>query len=189
MLSTEPQTLTQILDRVRNGEQQAVDELLAVAYGDLKRLAAKRMRAERADHTLQPTALVNEAYLRLFGAAPVSWQNRAHFFAIMARQMRFILVDHARRKAHNGHCTISLEAEEEGETISLPVKAQQDLLEIDEALQRLEAIDARAARGVELRFFVGLTLQEIAEVQKIDVATVKRDWTFAKTWLYRQLNL
>lgn len=171
------------------GDQQAVDELIAAAYDDLKRIAAKRMRSERADHTLQPTALVNEAYLRLFGSEPISWQNRAHFFAIIAKQMRFILVDHARKKAHNGHFTVSLETGEDGEMMQIPVNSHQDLLEVDEALQRLEAIDARAARGVELRFFVGMTLQEIAEVQKIDVATVKRDWTFAKTWLFRQLNL
>jgi RNA polymerase sigma-70 factor, ECF subfamily len=183
------QNLTQMLERVRHGDQQAVDELLEAAYEDLKRIAAKRMRTERVDHTLQPTALVNEAYLRLFGAAPISWQNRAHFFAIVAKQMRFILVDHARKKAHNGHFTLSLEANEEGEALQIPVNSTQDLLEVDEALHRLETIDVRAARGVELRFFVGLTLQEIAEVQKIDVATVKRDWTFAKAWLFRQLNL
>ena len=189
MLEVTPSHLTTLLNLASGGDQEAMDCLTSTVYPELKRIAASRMRRERSDHTLQPTALVNEAYARLLGASPVAWQNRAHFFALMARQMRFILIDHARKKGLDGHVTISLEADEEGQQLQLPVNSNQDLLEIDEALQKLEAIDPRAARGVELRFFVGLTQQEIAEVQKIDVATVKRDWTFAKAWLFGQLNL
>ena len=181
--------LTQILSRVSEGDKEAMEQLFSAAYEPLKRIAAKRMGRERSDHTLQPTALVNEAYLRLFGSAQIPWQNRAHFFAIVAKHMRFILVDHARKKGLDGHITISLEGGEEGDALQIPVTSNQELIEIDEALQKLEAIDERAARGVELRFFVGLTLEEIAEVQKINVATVKRDWTFAKAWLFSHLKI
>lgn len=180
-------TLTQLLEQARDGNRDAVEAVIKAVYPDLKKIAAKRLRQERADHTLQPTALVNEVYLRLFGAAPISWQNRAHFFAIAAKQMRFILVDHARRKHGDGHISIAINELENA--LELARQMDTDLLALDEALSRLEAIDERAAHGLELRFFVGLTQQEIAEIQRIDVATVKRDWVFAKSWLYHQLQL
>lgn len=181
--------LTQLLEQARTGDRDAVDALIKAVYPDLRKIAAKRLRRERADHTLQPMALVNEVYLRLFGAAQISWQNRAHFFAIAAKQMRFILVDHARRKRGDGHLSISIEGNALENAPELARQVNTDLLALDEALSRLEAIDERAAHGLEMRFFVGLTQQEIAEIQQIDVATVRRDWVFAKSWLYSQLHL
>jgi RNA polymerase sigma-70 factor, ECF subfamily len=183
------QNLTQILSRASQGDQDALGEVFSAAYDNLKRVAAKRMSLERADHTWQPTELVNEVYLRLFGATPISWQNRAHFFAIAAKQMRFILVDHARKKGSDGHISISLDGGKEEGGMQIPVNSKQELIEINEALNKLEQVDLRAAHGVELRYFAGLTQEEIAEVQKIDLSTVKRDWTFAKAWLYSNLKL
>ncbi|MBI1764141.1 MAG: sigma-70 family RNA polymerase sigma factor [Acidobacteria bacterium] len=185
---TDSETLTLLLQRASSGEQAAVDQLLSIVYPELRRMASKRLRLERSDHTLQPTALVNEVYLRLFGALPINWQNRAHFFALAAKHMRFILVEHARNRRGGAQFTISLEGGEDGEPLQIPVSSKQDLLELDEVLGQLEAIDPRAAHGVELRYFVGLTQQEIAEIQKIDVATVKRDWVFAKAWLHSRLK-
>ncbi|HKX32276.1 MAG TPA: ECF-type sigma factor [Blastocatellia bacterium] len=180
--------LTLILNRVAGGDKAAVTDLITAVYPVLHQLAAKRLSLERAGHILQPTALVNEVYLKLFGSAPIAWQNRAHFFAVAARQMRFILVDYARKRGGSECITITLEGEDGAEILEVAVDSNQDLIELDEALQQLEEIDPRAARGVEMRFFVGLTQQEIAEVESIDVATVKRDWVFAKSWLYSQLN-
>jgi len=177
-----------MLNRVTDGDKTAVGELINAVYPVLHRLAAKRLSQERAGHILQPTALVNEVYLKLFGSAPIAWQNRAHFFAVVARQMRFILVDYARKKGGNEYITITHEGEDGVEVLEAATDSNQNLIELDEALHRLEEIEPRAARGVEMRFFVGLTQQEIAEVEKIDLATVKRDWVFAKSWLYSQLN-
>jgi RNA polymerase sigma-70 factor, ECF subfamily len=179
--------LSLLLRRASDGDADAVNELIAVAYAELRRIAANRLRAERAGHTLQPTALVNEAFLRLFGPNPVAFENRAHFFAVAARQMRFILVDYARHRQKGGGVAVSLDGLEGIEGVA-SVRTDEDLVALDEALGRLEAIDPRAARGVELRFFGGLTLEEIAAVQKINVATVKRDWVFAKSWLFSHLN-
>ena len=158
----------------------------------MHRIAAKRLRAENVGHTLQPTALVNELYLRLFVGAQISWQNRAHFFAIVAKHMRFILVEHARKKQRGDtHFTVSLDSggsdDGDSEAFQIPINSHEDLVALDEVLQQFEAVNARAARGVELRFFVGLTQSEIAEIQAVDVATIKRDWTFAKAWLYSRL--
>jgi RNA polymerase sigma-70 factor, ECF subfamily len=178
--------LSLLLRRVSDGDAEAVNELIPVAYAELRRIAANRLRAERAGHTLQPTALVNEAFLRLFGQQAVAWQNRAHFFAVAARQMRFILVDYARHRQKGGGMAVSLDGLE-GIAGVASVQTDEDLVALDEALGKLEAIDPQAARGVELRFFGGLTLEEVAAVQKINVATVKRDWVFAKSWLYSQL--
>jgi RNA polymerase sigma factor (TIGR02999 family) len=187
--STADPKLTVLLNRASQGDADAADSLLAEVYPELRRIAGQRMRFEQPGHALQPTALVNEAWLRLFGATPVAWQNRAHFFAVAARQMRFILVEYARKKPPLSPASISLIVAAGADEAGLIVQTDEDLLALDEALQRLEAIDKRAAQGVELRFFGGLTQQEVAEVQQIDVATVKRDWVFAKSWLYSQLNL
>lgn len=189
MKSASNQDLTVLLKKVSNGDKQAVEELLAVAYPELRKIAANRLRLERADHTLQPTALINELYLHLFGGEPIPWQNRAHFFATVARQMRFILIDHARKKRIRGQqFTISLEGGEADQALQIAVSGEQDVVELDAVLQKLEEIDTRAAQCVELRVFVGLTMQEIAEVQGVNLSTVKRDWDFAKSWLYSRLN-
>jgi RNA polymerase sigma factor (TIGR02999 family) len=180
--------LTLLLQQVGGGDKEAVEKLISIVYPELRRIAANRLRAERAGHTLQPTALVNEVYLRLFGSAPIAWQNRAHFFAVVAKQMRFILVDHARRRNKDGAFALTLEGHEGADLWRLAVQTDEEMIALDEALQQFEAIDARAAQGVELRFFGGLTLQEAAEVQQVDVATVKRDWIFARSWLYKQLS-
>jgi RNA polymerase sigma factor (TIGR02999 family) len=189
MANSNNQQMTALLQRVNAGDEVALAELLAMAYPELRRLAANRLRLEQPGHTLQPTALVNEVYLRLFGSEQLTWQNRAHFFALVAKHMRFILIEHARHKRGRGAVlTVSLDASETGGPIEVAVAAGHDLIELDDVLQKLEKVDARAARGVELRFFVGLTQQEIAEIQQIDVATVKRDWVFARSWLYSRLK-
>jgi RNA polymerase sigma factor (TIGR02999 family) len=180
--------LTLLLQQVGGGDKEAMEKLISIAYPELRRIAANRLRAERAGHTLQPTALVNEVYLRLFGSEPIAWQNRAHFFAVVAKQMRFILVDHARRKNKDGAFALTLEGHEGADLWRLAVQTDEEMIALDEALRQFEEIDARAAQGVELRFFGGLTLQEAAEVLRVDVATVKRDWIFARSWLYKQLG-
>jgi RNA polymerase sigma factor (TIGR02999 family) len=184
----ESHQLTLLLHQVGSGDKEAVEKLISIVYPELRRIAANRLRAERAGHTLQPTALVNEVYLRLFGSEPIAWQNRAHFFAVVAKQMRFILVDHARRKNKDGAFAVTLEGHEGADPWRLAMQTDEELIALDEALRKLESVDARAAHGVELRFFGGLTLQEAAEVQDVDVATVKRDWVFARSWLHRQLG-
>ncbi|MGH9837259.1 MAG: ECF-type sigma factor [Blastocatellia bacterium] len=189
-LSQDNTSLTLLLHRASRGDREAVNDLITAIYPELRRIAASRLRGEQPNHTLQPTELVNEVYLRLFGNANIEWQNRAHFFAIAAKHMRFILVEHARGKGHGGkpHFTVTLDGESGPDALGLAVQTDEDFIALDEAMRKFETIDARAALGVELRFFGGLTQNEIAEVQKIDVATVKRDWTFAKSWLYSRLR-
>ena len=187
-ISTNSQEITLILERVSRGEAGATDELIAVAYLELHRIAAQRLRRERPDHTLQPTALVNEVFLRLLGdKTKVSWQNRAHFFAAMSQKMRHLLVDHARHKNRGEHISVTIDDVEGPEALGIVVQTDENLVALDEALTRLQEIDARAAHTVELRFFGGLTIQETAEVLNIDPATVKRDWVFAKSSLYDQV--
>jgi RNA polymerase sigma-70 factor (ECF subfamily) len=176
-----------VLERVRQGERQALDELVTLLYPELRRRAARYLRQERRAHTLQPTALVNEAYLRLFGAAGLEWNDRAHFLAAMAQQMRRILVDYARarnaQKGPGGQVRVDLE-----DLANIHDYHPIDLLAIDEALTQLAAIDERASRVVELRFFGGLLELEAGEVLGISVATVKRDWLFARAWLLDRLE-
>jgi len=184
-----PETLnlTQALADWRNGDQEAGNRLFAAAYQELRRLAAWQLQRERPGHTLQATALVNELYLKLFGGAPVDWQDRAHFFAVAAQQIRRLLVDYARaglaEKRGGGRAKLSLT-----EVQGLAAPNEQSLLDLDAALSRLETLDSRAARIVELRYFGGATEQEAAEAVGISVATVKRDWDFARTWLISQLK-
>ncbi len=178
--------VTYLLEEMRQGREGASDQLAAVVYRELHDLAVHFMRAERSDHTLQPTALVHEAYLRLLGQQPGSWQNRSHFFGIAAQAMRRILVDHARRK-HAGK-------RDGGDRITLDdalVEAPQrslDLMALDDALTRLGELDPRQARVVELRFFAGLDVEQTAEALGISPATVKRDWTFARAFLQREMD-
>lgn len=184
---TSPASITQLLIKWRHGDQAALDELLPQVYGELRRLANYYLRRERPDHTLQPTALVHEAYLRLVDATGIDWQNRAHFFGIAAVRMRHILVEHARSrqaaKRGGGEYRLSL-----GEADQLAEKRDVNLLALDDALQRLEGLDAQKARVVELRYFGGLTIEETAEVLQVSPATVKRDWSMARAWLRSELS-
>lgn len=179
--------ITTLLTQWRDGRDDAGDKLIASLYGELRRLAEHYMSSERAGHTLQATALVNELYLRLFGGQPIRFQDRAHFFAIAAQQMRRVLVDHARshhaEKRGGSRPVISLD--EAGE----PAAADnQNILAIHQALEELEKLDSRSAKAVELRFFGGLTESEAAEVLGISVATLKRDWSFGRAWLLSRLD-
>lgn len=162
-------------------------KLMPLVYRELRRLAAHYMRQERGGHTLQPTALVHEVYLRLVGQADRNWQNRAQFFAVAAQSMRGILVDHARanlaQKRGGRASRVPL-----NDAIHVPPEDPRHLLALDQALQRLEKIDARAARVVELRWFVGLGVKEAAQVMGISEKTLQRDWNFAKAWLQAEIE-
>ena len=181
--SQEPSDVTMLLNAWSDGKQDALDELMPVVYQELRKLARSYLRAERPEHTLQPTALVNEAYLRLVDQKNVRWENRRHFFGIAAQLMRRILVDHARKrqseKRGGGETLLPFE-----EAKGVPVKAR-DLVALDDALKDFASIDPRSAKIVELRQFGGLSIDETADVLEISPATVKRDWTVAKAWLRR----
>jgi len=183
---SEPAGVTQLLVEVGRGDQSALDELFPLVYRELRRLADSYLRNERPDHTLQATALVHEAYLRLVDQTSISWQNRAHFFSVAAQVMRHILVDHARShqraKRGSGARKLSLD-----EAISFFKEKDINLVALDEALTELAKLDPQQSRIVELRFFGGLTIEEIAEVLKISPATVSREWALAKIWLHREL--
>jgi RNA polymerase sigma factor (TIGR02999 family) len=180
-------SITQMLLEWRGGDQDAGNRLFAAAYQELRRLANWHLRQERQDHTMQATALVNELYLKLFGGAPLDWEDRAHFFAVAAQQIRRLLIDYARarhaEKRGGRRVRLSLT-----EVNGLAAPAEEDLFELDQALRRLEALDPRAASIVELRYFGGLTEREVAAVAGVSVATLKRDWDFARAWLIRQLR-
>jgi len=180
--------ITQLLQDWRSGDRKALDTLLPRVYKELRRLARHQLRDERPDHTLQSAALVHEAYLRLVGVSPPQqWESRTHFFAIAAQLMRQILVDYARRhraaKRGGSVCKLSLE-----DAMATPQRAQVDVVALDDALQALARIDERQSRVVELRFFAGLSLNEISKVLEIAPATVQRDWTAARAWLHREIS-
>jgi|ERR1700679_370115 RNA polymerase sigma-70 factor, ECF subfamily len=169
-----------------DGDQNALDQLTPIVYDELRRLAGHYLRGERTGHSLQATALVNEAYLRLVDYKRMRWENRAHFFAVSAQLMRRILVDHARRhnlKRGGGIQHIALE-----DTAVLDGDRDENLVLLDDALQALTRIDPRKAQVVELRFFGGLSVEETAEVLKVSPVTVMRDWSTARTWLYREMG-
>jgi RNA polymerase sigma-70 factor, ECF subfamily len=183
----ETHEITGLLQRWRLGDAEAADRLTELVYDDLHRIAAREMRREHGEHTLQTTAVLHEAYLKIFRAEPAKWNDRAHFYAVAARQLRRVLLDHARR-AHSekrGGRIVKLSLLEADAAV---VGLDERLLSLDEALARLEDLDARAAKVVELRFFGGLAEADAAEVLGISVATLKRDWDFAKTWLASQLE-
>lgn len=186
-LRQEPQEVTGLLMAWSYGDESALEKLTPLVYGELHRLAHRQMRRERPNHTLQTTALINEAYIRLVDIRNVHWQNRAHFFALCARLMRHILVDFARSHPYTKHGlekrAISLD-----ESATVSPKSSPDIVAVDDALLALAKIDNRAAQVVELRFFGGLTVEESAEVLKISPATIRRDWTTAKLWLLRELS-
>jgi len=184
---TSPSEVTQVQEAVGQGDETASTRLMSLVYDELHKLASACMRHERPDHTLQATALVHEAYLRLVGESDVHWQSRAHFFGAAAEVMRRILVDHARAR---------LAVRRGGDRARLPLDEMLDWTEqqprevvsIDEALAALEAFDERKGKIVKLRFFGGLTTEEIAELLDVSVRTVKREWRYAKAWLYREIR-
>ena len=182
-----PRDVTALLGDWSRGDRTALNQLLPLVYAELRRVALRQLRKERADHTLQPTALVHEVFIRLVDQRRVDWQNRAHFFGVAANVMRRILVDYARRhgarKRGDGVRWVSLdEAEHVAAANEMPI------LEFDHALERLEAVDSELARIVELRAFGGLTIEEAAHVLGVSPSTVKREWRTAKAWLNRELS-
>jgi RNA polymerase sigma-70 factor (ECF subfamily) len=169
-----------------DGDQGALEKLTPIVYEELRRLARRHMNGERPGHSLQTTALANEAYMRLVDYKRMQWQNRAHFFAVSSQLMRRILVDHARRhnlKRGGGVQHVSLE-----QAVGLGADEDTNLVALDDAMNALARIDPRKVQVVEMRFFGGLSVEEIAEVLKVSTVTVKRDWRTARTWLYRELT-
>lgn len=177
--------ITQLLQKWRAGDQQALEELTSLVGADLHRIAGYIFKGERPGHTLQPTALVNEACMKLNGSAKIDWQNRAHFLAVAARAMRQILVDHARRYSREKRKGAVLPIDE---VLVFSRERSPELLALDEALNRLALAYPRAAEVVQARFFGGLNNDEIAEVLKISANTVLRDWKFARAWLGREMK-
>jgi RNA polymerase sigma factor (TIGR02999 family) len=182
-----PSEVTLLLQGWRNGDRKALDALLPLVYKELRRLAHFQLQKERPDHTLQSADLVHEAYLRLIGLKLPQWESRTHFFAIAAQLMRQILVDYARRhvaaKRGGGACKLSLE-----DATMVSQQKYAEVISLDDALNALAKIDMRQSRVVELRFFAGLSLREISEALEIAPATVQRDWTAARAWLYREIS-
>jgi RNA polymerase sigma factor (TIGR02999 family) len=187
MSEQSPLNVTQLLHDWRLGDHSALDRLMPLVYGELRRLAHRYMAREQSDHILQTTALVNEAYIRLVDAQRVNWKDRSHFFAISANLMRRILVEFARsrdagKRGKSRYCV------ELNDATMVPQNGNEDIVALDDALRALAGIDARSAKIVELRFFGGLTVKETAEVLKISDKTVMRDWATAKIWLKRELK-
>ena len=182
--------ITRLLQEWQAGSAQALDRLIPLVYRELHTLASRYLSRERSDHTLQPTALVNEAYLKLVGQRAVDWQNRSHFFGIAAQLMRRIIVDHARHdgrsKRGGGIASISIDDADPAAPAAAVDPA--DAFVLDQALTRLEALDPQQGRIVELRYFGGLTIEETAAVMRLSTGTVKRDWVVARAWLYREMT-
>ena len=182
-----PSEVSLLLQEWRNGDSKALDALLPVVYKELRRLAHVHLQKERPDHTLQSAALVHEAYLRLIGLSTPQWESRTHFFAIAAQLMRQILVDYARRhtakKRGGSLCKVCL-----NDATTVSRRKNVDVVALDDALKTLAKIDPRQSRVVELRFFAGLSLQEISDAMEIAPATVQRDWTAARAWLHREIS-
>jgi RNA polymerase sigma factor (TIGR02999 family) len=179
--------VTNLLLDWNNGQPEALEQLMPLVYDELRRIAGRYLRKERHDHTLQTTALVHEAYIRLIDQQQANWQNRAQFFGVAAQMMRRILVDHARGhtadKRGGGVAKLSLD-----EAIEIAEQREVDLIALDDALTTLAQLDEQQCRVVELRFFGGLTVAEVAEVLKLSPATIKREWSMAKAWLHRELS-
>lgn len=185
-MAPSPKEVTKLLADWSHGDREALDKLMPLVYDELRRVASHYLRRERPGHTLQTTALVHDAYLRLVNQKDVRWENRAHFFSIAAEAMRRILVEHARShraaKRGGGECKLSLD-----EAVDWPQEQAIDLVALDDALTSLTAIDSQKSRIVELRFFGGLTMEEIAQVLGVSLATVERGWHIAKLWLRREI--
>ncbi len=187
-METTAENVTQLLIAWREGKSQALSRLLPVVYDELRQLARSQLRRERSDHSLQATALVHEAYLRLVDKTHPRWEGRVHFFAVAAQQMRRVLVDHARRhkaaKRGGGAAKVPIE----GDTVVLSDERPRDLLALDDALRSLEGLDPRKARILELRYFGGLSLEETAEALEVSTATVVNDARLARAWLHREIS-
>ena len=180
--------VTRMLDRWREGDSDVLESLMPLVYGQLHRIARGYMRRERDDHTLQPTALVNEVYMRLLNQRKITWNDRGHFFTFAAHMMRNILKDHARAhlaERRGGPGAIRLPLSEE---LAWVGSSSVEILDLNRALDRLEQLDSRKARLVELRFFLALTMEEVAEVLSISLATAERDLKFSRSWLYHELK-
>jgi RNA polymerase sigma-70 factor, ECF subfamily len=186
-MGADSQQVTLLLARLTKGDEDAADRLIPIVYGELRRLARSYMARERTDHTLQATALVHEAYLKLVEQRSVNWQSRAHFFGIAAQIMRRILIDHARghlrEKRGGGQRAISMD-----DALAFAPEQSLELLRLDQSLERLAKLDPRQAKIVELRFFGGLTVEQTAKLLGISEKTVKRDWSVAKAWLHGELK-
>jgi RNA polymerase sigma-70 factor (ECF subfamily) len=182
-----PSEVTRLLKDWSSGDSGALDQLMPIVYSELRAVAARYLRRERQDHTLQPTALVNETYLRLIDQKQANWQNRAHFVGVAAQMMRRILVDHAksrnRAKRGGGASRVQLD-----DAVALGEERADDLVELDQALTALAAFDERKSRVVEMKYFGGLSVEETAEVLQISTVTVARDWKLAKAWLYTHIK-
>jgi RNA polymerase sigma factor (TIGR02999 family) len=177
---------TELLQNWKQGDENALQDLLPLVYNELRRLAHYHLQSERPDHTLQSTALVHEAYMRMVGQRPVQFQNRAHFMAIASRLMRQILVDYARERSagkRDGGCRIGFEFAE-----ALPVSGDSELLALDDALEQLSRIDERQAKIVEMKFFGGLSAPDISRILGLSRITVDRDWATARVWLHREMR-
>lgn len=185
---TSAPNVTALLKDWGDGDPQAFEELLPLVYNELRRRAAAYLRRERPNHTLQATALVNEAYLRLIDQRLVGWKNRGHFFAIAAQAMRRILVDHAKARHRNKRGGSAEDLPLEEALIGPDSNYSIDIIALDEAMSRLTEMDAQQAKLVELRYFVGLSLEEAADVLNISRSTATREWTIAKAWLFRELT-
>ena len=179
--------VTQLLQKWSGGDEKARDQLMPVVYKELQRLAHYHLRREGGGHTLQTTAVVHEVYLRLCGQHELRWEDRAHFFAVAARMMRRILVDYARRQGAEKRGGSAKRTPLE-DALAIPAQGGVDLVALNDAMEHLHALDARKCQVVEMRFFVGLSAKEIAAVLGTTEATVRRDWTIAKAWLYRYLQ-
>lgn len=181
--------VTQLLVNWSKGDQASLDQLLPLVYGELRRLASSYLRRERSNHTLQSTALVHEAFMRLVNQQDVQWKNRAHFYAIAAQMIRRILVDYARsqhaEKRGSGAVKLALD---EAMAVAQTPATDIDLLGLNDALDQLAALDERQSRIVELRFFAGLSIEETAEVMHLSAATIKREWQTARAWLFREMT-
>jgi RNA polymerase sigma-70 factor (ECF subfamily) len=186
-VASSPEDVTVLLSRMHDGDQEAASKLMPLVYGELRRLAGAYMRRERPEHTLQATALVHEAYIKLVNQRSVDWQSRSHFFGIAAQLMRRILIDHARahlrEKRGGANPVVPLD-----EALVFAPGQSAQLVRLNDALERLEKLDARQSKIVELRFFGGLSVEETAEFLKVSPKTVKRDWSVAKAWLLGELR-
>ncbi len=180
--------ITELLNEWSNGDELALEQLMPLVYAELHKMAERYMQRQQVGHTLQPTALIHEAYVKLAGSAEENWENRAHFFGVASKPMRHILVDHVRKRNFEKHGG-KLDRVDIDEVIIVSQERATDLVELDDALTQLFEIDERKGKVVEFRYFGGLSNDEIAEILKVSSKTVERDWNFARSWLLRELSV